>query len=127
MKGERIGVDASTMEANAARRNIVRRDTGEGYRGMLERLAQESGIETPGSPGDYGWGGVASTVFWVDPVEDMTVLFLTQLSPSHSYPNRKELRALVYQALQLAARKHTRGIAVDQKPQQHARVAPRGC
>ena len=51
------------------------------------------------SPGDYGWGGVASTVFWVDPVEDMTVLFLTQLSPSHSTPNRKELRALVYQAL----------------------------
>ena len=47
VKGERIGVDASTMEANAARRNIVRRDTGEGYRGMLERLAQESGIETP--------------------------------------------------------------------------------
>ena len=47
MKGERIGVDASTMEANAALRNIVRRDTGEGYRGMLERLAQESGIETP--------------------------------------------------------------------------------
>ena len=45
VKGERIGVDASTMEANAARRNIVRRDTGEGYRGMLERLAQESGIE----------------------------------------------------------------------------------
>ena len=43
---EPIGVDASTMEANAALRNIVRRDTGEGYRGMLERLAQESGIET---------------------------------------------------------------------------------
>ena len=35
------------MEANAALRNIVRRDTGEGYRGMLARLAQESGIETP--------------------------------------------------------------------------------
>ena len=47
VKGERIGVDASTMEANAALRNIVRRDTGEGYLGMLERLAQESGIETP--------------------------------------------------------------------------------
>ena len=47
VKGERIGVDASTMEANAALRNIVRRDTGEGYRGMLERLAQETGIETP--------------------------------------------------------------------------------
>ena len=39
VKGDRIGVDASTMEANAALRNIVRRDPGEGYRGMLERLA----------------------------------------------------------------------------------------
>ena len=47
VKGERIGVAASTMEANAALRNIVRRDTGEGYREMLEHLARESGIETP--------------------------------------------------------------------------------
>ncbi len=47
VKGDRIGVDASTMEANAALRNIVRRDTGEGYREMLEHLARESGIETP--------------------------------------------------------------------------------
>jgi transposase len=47
VKGERIGVDASTMEANAALRTIVRRDTGEGYREMLVRLAQESGIATP--------------------------------------------------------------------------------
>src|SRR5881227_3581002 len=47
IKGERIGVDASTMEANAALRAIVRRDTGEGYREMLERLARESGIATP--------------------------------------------------------------------------------
>ena len=47
IKGERIGVDASTMEANAALRAIVRRDTGEGYRAMLTRMAQESGIATP--------------------------------------------------------------------------------
>ena len=47
IQGERIGVDASTMEANAALRAIVRRDTGEGYREMLIRMAQESGIETP--------------------------------------------------------------------------------
>ena len=47
VQGERIGVDASTMEANAALRNIVRRDTGEGYHEMLEHLARESGIETP--------------------------------------------------------------------------------
>ena len=47
IKGERIGVDASTMEANAALRTIVRRDSGEGYREMLTRMAHESGIETP--------------------------------------------------------------------------------
>lgn len=51
------------------------------------------------SPGDHGWGGMASTVFWVDPVEDMVVLFLTQLAPSSTWPNRRELRALVHQAL----------------------------
>jgi transposase len=47
LKGERIGVDGSTMEANAALRTIVRRDNGETYRAMLTRMAQESGIETP--------------------------------------------------------------------------------
>jgi transposase len=47
IKGDRIGVDASTMEANAALRAIVRRDSGEGYREMLKRLAEESGIATP--------------------------------------------------------------------------------
>jgi hypothetical protein len=45
--GGRIGVDASTMEANAAMKSIVRRDTGEGYRQMLARMARESGSETP--------------------------------------------------------------------------------
>ena len=47
IKGERIGVDASTMEANAALRSSVRRDSGEGYRAMLTRTARESGIATP--------------------------------------------------------------------------------
>jgi transposase len=47
VRGERIGVDASTVEANAALRQIVRRDTGEGYREMLERMAEASGIATP--------------------------------------------------------------------------------
>lgn len=52
-----------------------------------------------GSEGDYGWGGMASTVFWVDPVEDLVGMFLTQLVPSSSYPVRKEVRALTYAAL----------------------------
>jgi transposase len=47
VKGERLGVDGSTMEANAALRSIVRRDNGETYREMLTRMAQESGVKTP--------------------------------------------------------------------------------
>ncbi len=47
VKGERLGVDGSTMEANAALRSIVRRDNGETYSEMLERMAKERGIATP--------------------------------------------------------------------------------
>jgi transposase len=47
VQGDRIGVDASTMEANAALRSIVRKDTGEGYRQMLRGMAEDSGMETP--------------------------------------------------------------------------------
>src|SRR5271169_6177855 len=47
LKGQTLGVDATTLEANAAMRSIVRRDTGEGYQEFLTRLAQESGIRTP--------------------------------------------------------------------------------
>jgi CubicO group peptidase (beta-lactamase class C family) len=52
-----------------------------------------------GSAGEYGWGGAGSTVFWIDPVEDLAVVFLTQLVPSDSYPIRRQLRATVYGAL----------------------------
>lgn len=52
-----------------------------------------------GSSGDFGWGGLASTVFWIDPAEELSVVFLTQLIPSDRYPYRRELRALVYSAL----------------------------
>ncbi len=52
-----------------------------------------------GSPGEYAWGGMASTAFWVDPAEDLMVLLLTQLMPSSAWPIRRELRVLTYQAL----------------------------
>ncbi|MEW6184748.1 MAG: serine hydrolase domain-containing protein [Thermodesulfobacteriota bacterium] len=51
------------------------------------------------SVGEYHWGGAASTFFWLDPVEDLYVVFLTQLVPSSSYPLRRELRTRVYQTL----------------------------
>ncbi|MBQ0926447.1 serine hydrolase domain-containing protein [Saccharopolyspora endophytica] len=51
------------------------------------------------SKGEFAWGGLASTAFWVDPAEDLTVLFLTQLMPSSTHPIRPYLHQLVYQAL----------------------------
>jgi CubicO group peptidase (beta-lactamase class C family) len=52
-----------------------------------------------GSVGEYWWGGMASTAFWIDPVEDVCVVFLTQLVPSSTYPIRRELRTLINAAI----------------------------
>jgi len=52
-----------------------------------------------GSAGDFYWGGAASTAFWIDPSEDLFVVFMTQLMPSIAYPFRAQLRSLVYQAI----------------------------
>ena len=57
----------------------------------------QAGVIT--SVGEHHWGGAASTFFWIDPVEQMYVVMLTQLYPSSSYPLRTELRTAVYQAL----------------------------
>ena len=53
----------------------------------------------PGSIGDFSWGGIASTFFWVDPINHLSVVMFTQLAPSSSYPVRAELKALVHGAL----------------------------
>jgi CubicO group peptidase (beta-lactamase class C family) len=53
----------------------------------------------PGSPGAYAWGGAASTAFWIDPAEELIVIFMTQLMPASSYPLGRELRVLSYAAL----------------------------
>jgi len=51
------------------------------------------------SEGELSWGGAASTAFWLDPAEELTVSFFTQLMPSTAHPIRSQLRQLVYQAL----------------------------
>jgi CubicO group peptidase (beta-lactamase class C family) len=51
------------------------------------------------SEGEYAWGGAASTAFWVDPAEEITAVFLTQLLPSSTYPLRSQFRTLVNQAV----------------------------
>ncbi|MEM7341833.1 MAG: serine hydrolase domain-containing protein [Actinomycetota bacterium] len=51
------------------------------------------------SAGEFAWGGAASTLFWVDPAEELAVIGLTQLLPSSAYPIRAELKPLIYSAL----------------------------
>ena len=48
------------------------------------------------APGEYYWGGAASTAFWITPAEDLAVVFMTQVRPSSTYPIRRELRAIIY-------------------------------
>ena len=55
--------------------------------------------KVPSTTGEMAWGGAASTAFWVDPAEDLAVVFLTQLLPSSTHAIRPELKQLVYQAL----------------------------
>jgi CubicO group peptidase (beta-lactamase class C family) len=53
----------------------------------------------PGSAGEFFWGGMYSTAFFVDPVEDLCMVFMTQLMPSSTYPVRREIRTMIYSAL----------------------------
>ena len=55
--------------------------------------------KTLSSAGEFAWGGAASIAFWVDPAEELTAMFFTQLMPSSTHPIRQHLRQLVYQAL----------------------------
>jgi CubicO group peptidase (beta-lactamase class C family) len=68
---------------------------GLGFSVVLDPVA----YKVPVSVGEIGWGGAASTAFWVDPVERITAMFFTQLLPSSAHPIRTQLRGLVYQAL----------------------------
>jgi CubicO group peptidase (beta-lactamase class C family) len=62
-------------------------------------LRDVAASQLPGSVGEFNWAGHASTIFWIDRKEDLSVVLMTQLVPSNALPLRKELRALVYQAV----------------------------
>ena len=53
----------------------------------------------PGNAGEFYWGGMFSTGFFVDPVDDVILIFMTQLMPSNAYPVRRELKTMIYSAL----------------------------
>ena len=55
--------------------------------------------QSVGSTGDYYWGGAASTIFWIDPAEDLVAIFMTQLMPSGSFDFRGQLKSIIYPAI----------------------------
>ncbi|MDP6453663.1 MAG: serine hydrolase domain-containing protein, partial [SAR202 cluster bacterium] len=68
---------------------------GLGFRVILD-IAEHG---TLGTEGSYSWGGAASTVFWIDPVEELVAIFLTQFMPSSQYAIRSEFQIATYQAM----------------------------
>jgi CubicO group peptidase (beta-lactamase class C family) len=72
---------------------------GHGFGLAMAVVTNRAASRQPLAEGAFMWGGAASTTFWVDPVEDLTACFYTQLLPSSTYPIRRMLAPLVYQAL----------------------------
>ncbi|HUD69059.1 MAG TPA: serine hydrolase domain-containing protein [Acidimicrobiales bacterium] len=73
--------------------------SGVGFGLGLSCVIDQARNRMPTSEGTVSWGGAASTTFWVDQAEDLTVVFFTQLLPSSTYPIRRELQRLVYQSI----------------------------
>ena len=90
------GVDLQTMGGSSATETAM---PGVGFGLGFGVVIDPPANRSLASRGEYLWGGAASTAFWVDPVEEITVVFMTQLFPSATYPIRPQLRWVVNQAL----------------------------
>lgn len=74
-------------------------NAGEGF-GLGFSICLDLGARgTPGSVGEYGWGGAYGSTYWVDPKEDMVVVYFKQLIPTNRLDDLAKLRTLVYQSL----------------------------
>ncbi|MBL52236.1 MAG: serine hydrolase [Candidatus Marinimicrobia bacterium] len=86
----------SSTHANTASETTM---SGVGFGLGFQILLNPAKNQINSSIGEYGWGGAASTTFWIDPSEKLITVFLTQLIPSTTYNIRRELRTLVYSSL----------------------------
>jgi CubicO group peptidase (beta-lactamase class C family) len=89
--------NATTAEMAAGQ--SVSTAEGEGFGLGFSVMIDPALARRPSSVGEFHWGGAASTIFWIDPAEEITAIFLTQLLPSGTYPLQPQLRWAVYQAL----------------------------
>ncbi|MBE9373519.1 beta-lactamase family protein [Saccharopolyspora sp. HNM0983] len=90
------GVDLETLAMGSFSEAA---NAGKGFGLGFSVLDDPAAAKVIGSAGEFAWGGLASTAFWVDPIEDLSVLFLTQLMPSSTHPIRSQLHQLVYQSI----------------------------
>ena len=96
MMSNHLGTDMAGMgQARFSESTYAGIGFGLGFSVMLDPAR----AQIVGTPGECAWGGAASTAFWVDPAEDLAVVMLTQLTPSSTYPIRRELRVLTYAAV----------------------------
>jgi CubicO group peptidase (beta-lactamase class C family) len=72
---------------------------GEGFGLGFYVLLDKGKRGTPGSVGEFGWGGAYGSTYWVDPAEELVVVYFTQLRPGSIVKDQLMLRTLVYQAL----------------------------
>jgi CubicO group peptidase (beta-lactamase class C family) len=79
--------------------NVSVPDPGAGFGLGVKVLVDQAASGRLGSPGMYGWGGAATTTFWIDPVEEIIGIFMTQFMPSGHYPITTEFQRTVYQAV----------------------------
>ncbi len=89
------GLDLATVAQNAAETQRAGQGFGLGFAVLLDQAV----AQIIGTPGEYYWGGFASTAFFVNPAEELITVFLTQLRPSTTYPIRRELRSIIYSAI----------------------------
>jgi CubicO group peptidase (beta-lactamase class C family) len=74
-------------------------NAGEGF-GLGFSVCEDIGARgTPGSEGEFGWGGAYGSTYWVNPKEDLVVVYFKQLTPTNGIDDQSKLRALVYQAI----------------------------
>jgi CubicO group peptidase (beta-lactamase class C family) len=89
------GADLTGMGARLGETTLHGIGFGLGFAVLLDPTV----AQVLGTPGEYYWGGAASTAFFVNPAEDLIMLFLTQLMPSSTYPFRRELRSTIYSSI----------------------------
>jgi CubicO group peptidase (beta-lactamase class C family) len=99
LDGKRILSRKSVELMTADQLRDIKYEDGVGF-GLGFSVVKDVGARgTPGSVGEFGWGGAYHSTYWADPKEQLVVIYFTQLIPSGDVDDHGKLRALVYQAI----------------------------